>query len=127
MNDLMVKREARFHRCRVTDVEEELAGICLRVGFSAETAEWFSPEESNADPDGWLRQITGVSAEFRIIGDNHAALLARARRWQEDGTLLEGFSDLNLQALGLYAAGVAERGPEDVLVVSMNPKEMDTP
>lgn len=121
----MVGSEARFHRCRVTEVVEELPGVCFRLAFQAEDAEWFSPDAPEADRDGWVRQLRNVRAELRAISDNHEAMLARARRWCAQGTLLSGFSDLEHQALGLYVAGADERGPDDYLVVRMDPKEMD--
>lgn len=125
----MVAREARFQDCRVTDVVEELPGVCFRVAFRAERARWFAPAEAGADPDGWLRGISNVTAELRAIcdADRHGVLLERARRWRDEGTVLTGFSDLESQAIGLYVADASPRGPEDYLVIRMNPEEMDRP
>lgn len=124
----MVTREGRFARCRVVAVEEELPGLCFVVRFSAEQAAWFDPDAAGAGPDGWLRDITEVEGELRMLcatPDAHAASLARARRWREDGTLLTGFADLERQAVGLFIR--ASRSPEDYLVCRMNPEEMDRP
>lgn len=123
----MVRREARFHDCRITDVEEELPGVCFRVDFSAERADWFSPDDPSAGPDGWLRGLTDVSAEMRVVASDHAAALARARRWMDEGTALRGFSDLERQALGLLVAGASPLGPEDCLVIRTDERRMDRP
>ena len=128
MSGLMVSREGRFLDCRVTGVEEDLPGVSFVVSFSAESAAWFDPGATGAGPDGWLRDITAVQAEMRLIladPERHGEALARARRWMDEQVVLTGFADLEQQATGLYRAN--PRGPEDVLACRMDPASMDRP
>lgn len=121
----MVSREGRFDRCRLTEVVEELPGVCFRVAFEAESAAWFDADSHAAGPDGWVRGLTNVRAEFRIISNNHAGQMARAQGWLNAGTELRGFASLEHQSVGLIVAGRRPVRAEDVLVVSMSPAEMD--
>lgn len=121
----MVGREGLFHRCRITEVIEELPGVCFRVAFVADAARWFDPASPSAGPDGWVRDIENVGAEFRIMGTNHSSLLDRARRWRDKRVELEGFASVERQAVGLYVPGRVPLGPEDVLVISMPAEDMD--
>jgi len=106
MSDLMVNREGIFHGVIIRMVFDSGPGKPLHVSFRAQTAEWFSPNDTNADPDGWVRDLDAGSVEGEMEirfadEDVRKSALEQLAQWQESPpSRLTGLSSLQHQYVG---------------------------
>src|ERR1035438_2894150 len=96
MADLMVHREAVFHQVIIRAVLDSGPGKPLFVSFKAKDAEWFSPEDSAASPDGWVRDFDAgtVQGELELFFSEEDEHVRAVRRSEEHTSELQSLRHL---------------------------------